>query len=466
MIRGGAVITGILSCESRAERRIPIRNSFLRGLPNPFFFAGDEGKKTHLEDDVLFIDAPDTYEGIPQKIWTLYSVLLDRLEFDYFFRLDDDCAPYIANIYTLLFSIYCEPDGRPDYIGGNFLEAGELDREWHIGKVSDPSANVPYTGVFDHPYLGGSGGVLLSRRAIEHIVEHCRDRFFDPKEIYEDKLHGDVLTKAGFEPMSAGVELATYDLDCSDISSRSDEQNGRVAASPEFSSSWRGRILTRSENRQTDAYNSLFFASEKKKFLFLSIAKCGCSTLKHLIYKIEHGVDLEGENIHEHFGYSHRPPSVYSLDRPDELNKLVVGGYLRFAVWRDPLERSVSTYVQKILGENVMTKFFEPLHRCSFDDYLDVCEQVVGELAPNDMEEHIRPQSEFYRQGDIDELVSLTDLDQFLIEQFNLPSPSRVNVTNSASVFVPSEQQAQRIREIYRADYELTPTWKPSSSSV
>ena len=130
MIPSAPIITGILTCEAHRDHWEPIRGTYMECLPNPFFFKGAPGFPACWCGDVLSLDAPDTYEGLPQKIWALYAYLLEHVEFDYFLRLDDDSVPFVSRFYALLFSIYAErsPGSRPDRICSR--SAARFPRMW------------------------------------------------------------------------------------------------------------------------------------------------------------------------------------------------------------------------------------------------------------------------------------------------------------------------------------------------
>ena len=64
------VVTGIVSCQARAQHRDAIRSTFLDALPSPVFIVGNPDSETRTEGDTLLLKCDDTYEGLPQKLWT------------------------------------------------------------------------------------------------------------------------------------------------------------------------------------------------------------------------------------------------------------------------------------------------------------------------------------------------------------------------------------------------------------
>lgn len=229
------VVTGIVSCRARTQHRNAIRATFLAALPSPVFIVGNPDSETRTEGDTLLLKCDDTYEGLPQKLWVFYEWLLRTSDFEYVFKLDDDCLVHLQSLYAFLFKLYASEE-RSDYLGGGInrpVGGNGLRRDWHIGKVTDPSRNVQYEGVFGYPFCKGGYGVFLSRKAVTAIVDEGRKTFFDPKEIYEDKLHGDVLCPRGMLPHQIEVPILTTDLKPNQFSRLHIMQNGNPGSATE-----------------------------------------------------------------------------------------------------------------------------------------------------------------------------------------------------------------------------------------
>src|SRR6185503_9734097 len=94
---------------------------------------------------------------------------------------------------------------------------------------------------------------------------------------------------------------------------------------------------------------NLFFACHSRRFIFLSIAKNACTTLKHLSYELDSGHPFPATDprwIHDHLGY--RPVPGRIIDRRDRAQLAQYSGYTRFVVYRDPIERILSSYADKV----------------------------------------------------------------------------------------------------------------------
>jgi predicted SAM-dependent methyltransferase len=207
------VITGIVSCTVRPLHVDAIRETYFSKLPNPFFFRGVPGTSSQRQGDTVLLDCPDTYEHLPRKMWALYEFLLKTEEFDYFLKIDDDCYVHTQLLKSFLNHLKGERRSLTHYMGPRILNpAIPRSNVWHIGKVSDPTYSQEYRRGFENSYCSGGTGYILSRRAMEIIVERGREHFLDDAEIYEDKCHGDVLMRHGVFPTLMPPNIIVSDL--------------------------------------------------------------------------------------------------------------------------------------------------------------------------------------------------------------------------------------------------------------
>ena len=207
------VITGIVSCSARSEHAAAIRATFFSKLPAPFFFRGEPGAPSRRIGDTVILDCPDSYEHLPRKMFALYEHLLKHERFDYFLKLDDDSFVYTSPLKRFLANLRKQRPSLTHYMGARILShLVPRSKVWHVGKVEDPSFNEEYAGTFENTYCSGGLGYILSRRAIEVIVETGRDHFLNEAEIYEDKCHGDVLSPAGYLPTQMPSGFVVTDL--------------------------------------------------------------------------------------------------------------------------------------------------------------------------------------------------------------------------------------------------------------
>ena len=137
------------------------------------------------------VDAPDTYEGLPQKVIKAYKAALQyRPGLKYVVKMDDDMVvkPLMADLSGGL---------DVDYLGCVVDRPG--NPKWHFGKVANGSKwdGRPYYGPWV-PYAAGGMGYLLSRKALE-VLSKAAPALWE-EEIYEDIMVGKLLKAGGIEP--------------------------------------------------------------------------------------------------------------------------------------------------------------------------------------------------------------------------------------------------------------------------
>jgi hypothetical protein len=211
-----------------------------------------------------------------------------------------------------------------------------------------------------------------------------------------------------------------------------------------------------------DAMPNLFFVCASRRFLFLSISKNACTTLKHLCYELDTGGPFACSDpweIHDHFGYAPSPGRV--IDQRDLAQLVALSDHTRFAVYRDPVERLLSAYADKIPPGSVGADYFvkRGMVGMALDPFLDVVEQVVSLRDPLLMDEHLRPQHLCFSPGDVEFVVPIEHLTHFLEQRFGVMPKRRFNAGRTKPPEI-SDRQRDRIRELYRRDYEIVPNYE------
>jgi Sulfotransferase family len=225
------------------------------------------------------------------------------------------------------------------------------------------------------------------------------------------------------------------------------------------------RLLNRlfKKDVRRDAMPNLFFVCESRRFLFLSISKNACTTLKHLSYELDTGHPFacgDPWEIHDHLGYAPIPGRV--IDRRDRAQLAKLAGYTRFTVYRDPVERLLSAYADKVPPGSVGADFFvkRGLIGMALDPFLDVVEQVLSLQDPLLMDEHLRPQHLCFEPADVEFVVPIEHLTRFLAQRFGVAPTRRFNA-GRAKPPEASPRQRARIRELYHRDYQIVPNYEP-----
>lgn len=163
------------------------------GIPCLVFVGDGDGRR---EGDVVHLDAPDTYEGLPQKTLAMVRWVLEHTGFSRLHKIDDDCFLDPAEFHGGLTPV------KFDYYGRRLHRArGEMDRTWHMaksrtvrGRLELDKSPEPST------YADGGTSYVLSRRAMAELVaaaDSPAGQDLIAVSFMEDKLVGDLLALRG-----------------------------------------------------------------------------------------------------------------------------------------------------------------------------------------------------------------------------------------------------------------------------
>ena len=183
------------------------------------------------------------------------------------------------------------------------------------------------------------------------------------------------------------------------------------------------------------------------------IAKAACSNIKAIAIYDKTGVwhDETPDIMHK---LSEENGLLASIGK---LRGHYPEGVLRFAVYNDPYKRLISIFQDKVKGPNTLlyydrlgTKFDK-----SFAYFMTVVRHELEKSDPLQMDDHIRRQTDYYTEDDVDYIVPIQYLDDFLREH-NLPLPPRhVNVSKKPKDYSEFEPFREEIQRLYARDYEL-----------
>ncbi|PSL17574.1 glycosyltransferase family 2 protein [Shimia abyssi] len=185
----------VFSCRAHLDSRIPAMKTAWLGkldaLGIPYVVVVGQGQGT-LNDDILELDAPDDYEGLPQKTLAAVKWVYEKTCYSHLLKIDDDSfldadAFFHAQSYR-----------KFDYYG-RFLsrEVGQMDRLWHCEKSTSKRGRLEIDKSPEpSTYADGGSAYCLSRRAMAHLLEN--QRRLDGIDLIlssfmEDKLIGDLL---------------------------------------------------------------------------------------------------------------------------------------------------------------------------------------------------------------------------------------------------------------------------------
>ena len=165
---GHKILVGICSSQGYSGRRDAVRQTWL-SRPHPdvecLFFLGGEVPERERADTVG-LDAPDTYNALPQKILAFLRYALDHHDFDWLFKCDDDT--------------YLDLSRLPDLAD---------DRYGITGDTLLATRRAP----------SGGAGYMLSRQTVERLVTPSfAERV--PASGAEDLIIGQLALAAGAVP--------------------------------------------------------------------------------------------------------------------------------------------------------------------------------------------------------------------------------------------------------------------------
>ncbi len=211
-----------------------------------------------------------------------------------------------------------------------------------------------------------------------------------------------------------------------------------------------------------DAMGNFFFLCPRKHFMFLSISKNGCTSLKNLIFLEEYGrthKSSPGRGIHAVWGFKEKPGRV--INRADKESLRRYSDYIRFVVYRDPVERFLSTYYNKVLYPPYPHIFYTThnLTGISLDAFIDKAAEILTIPDPLLIDEHLRKQSDYFTPEDVDHIVPLPALEHFVTHVLGCNSLPHDNRVRQKKV-PPTEKQIETIQKLYAADYNIIPTYK------
>ena len=200
----------VYTCQPNLDTRVKVmRETWLArlkamGVPFLVFAGNGDGRR---EGDVVYLDAPDDYEGLPQKSIALTKWVLEHTNFAHLVKVDDDC--------------FIDPDAwfgdlahRPaDYHGRRLHRSrGQVDRAWHQGKSRSQRGRFELDKSPEpSTYADGGTGYSLSRVAMAALVEAAQTaegRELEQLSFMEDKLVGDLLSLRNISIDNTGYHVS------------------------------------------------------------------------------------------------------------------------------------------------------------------------------------------------------------------------------------------------------------------
>ena len=189
---------------------------------------------------------------------------------------------------------------------------------------------------------------------------------------------------------------------------------------------------------------------------FVAIHKNGTTFLKKLALYLKTGEIIEDvDHIHHEIGYDHTSDHLIHVSQMQAFEK-ENGIILKFAVWRDPVERLVSFYKHFILEQKYRyyLHFLDLYHDNSFERFIEFVEFELKKSVPEYQDEHIRRQIDHFQNTDLDYIVPIQKLNKFLEEKGIPLIEDKANKT-TAKFKIPLKKWEDKIKKLYQTDYSI-----------
>ncbi|NOQ64220.1 MAG: glycosyltransferase [Methyloprofundus sp.] len=237
------------------------------------------------------------------------------------------------------------------------------------------------------------------------------------------------------------------------------DQHSSLSVSSEQLSEW---IRPPESYVREKAMPNLFFLSHKHQLMFLGLSKNASSSLKQLFQQEEFGTTAQTDSLapHKFWGWTAQPGR--SIEVGDTKSLEIYSSYRRFAVYRDPLSRFLSAYHNKVIYASSPHPFYidNRLEGMGLDHFINVTAEILKIENPLHIDEHLRPQAWCYQPDDVDYIVPIKKLSQFLLTEFGIQMGTEQNKTTLPKI-TPTDEQCDRIRKLYQCDYAIKPNWPP-----
>lgn len=203
-------IVTVFSCLPNLTTRIPPMRAgwltLLEALDIPYVIVVGNGDG-QIEGDVLHVDAPDDYEGLPQKTLATLRWVHDNTRFAHMLKIDDDCFLNVEEFFhSLSYRKY-------DYYGRVLTrQAGQMDRAWHNEKSTSDRGRLELDKSPEpSTYTDGGSGYVISRTAMAAAIDAMNSpegQYLIQVSFMEDKMLGDLLAQRGIRPADEDFRIS------------------------------------------------------------------------------------------------------------------------------------------------------------------------------------------------------------------------------------------------------------------
>ncbi len=189
---------------------------------------------------------------------------------------------------------------------------------------------------------------------------------------------------------------------------------------------------------------------------FVAISKNAVTFLKKVAYYNAYKVWVQSfDEIHGLIGYTADSPFLVPIENMKKYEE-THGDLIKIAVWRDPLDRIISTY-SLFCVEKEYRSYFHYLgliNDITFDEFMAFLDYEWAKKYPLWQDEHIRRQVDYYSVVDVDYIIHISKLNSFLNE-INISFEREQSNKTNTSYEVLNQSYLDKIRAYYKEDYDI-----------
>lgn len=188
---------------------------------------------------------------------------------------------------------------------------------------------------------------------------------------------------------------------------------------------------------------------------FVVISKNAVTFLKKVAIYNDTKEWTDSDKAHAKIGYHEESPYLIPIEKMHNHEKQN-GVIVKFAVWRDPIERILSTYKLFCLEKEYRSYFhFLGLYEDnSFDRFMQFLRFEWSKKVPLFQDEHIRRQIDYYQIQDVDFIVPIHKLYDFLNDYKVAFIKEKTNKT-TCKFIIESKENIKEIKLYYKKDWEI-----------
>ncbi len=194
---------------------------------------------------------------------------------------------------------------------------------------------------------------------------------------------------------------------------------------------------------------------------FVVISKIGNTFLKKVAFYSKTGKWIQSSHdTHALIGFNESSEFLIPIDKISDYVQ-EQGKLIKFAVWRDPVERLISVYKYFCLAKTYRPYFHAVglYDDTSFEWFMRFVEFELSKKDPQHQDPHIRRQSDHYEINDLDYIVHIDELFTFLKTK-HIEFKHEYSNKTCVEFDFDFELYECQIKDLYYDDYQLSVNWR------